>query len=59
MLTQLKKLSGPCNQQLEMELQGVHIQRQAYRSGNFVGNHIRKMLQVCIFFNKSYHRYAK
>ena len=48
MFTQVKKLSGPCSRQLETELQGLHIQRQAYHSGSFVGNHIHKMLQVCL-----------
>ena len=42
----LKKAITPCCELLEQNLQQLHIQRQAYHGGSFVGNHIHKMLQV-------------
>lgn len=38
---------------LDKTLQQLHVQRQAYQGGTFVGNHVHKLLQVrsIIFFN--------
>ena len=36
----------PCCKQLEGNLQQLHIYRQAWHGGSFVGNHIHKMLEV-------------
>ncbi len=37
---------GPCVQQLEKELVEMGVQRQAYYSGTFVGNHVHKCCKV-------------
>ncbi len=38
---------------LDKSLQQLHVQRQAYQGGTFVGNHVHKLLQVTaiIFLN--------
>ena len=43
---QLRKAVAPCCKQLEKNLQQVHIYRQAWHGGTFVGNHVHKMLEV-------------
>ena len=45
-VSKVKRLGGPCTDQLDHVLQSLHIARQAYRSGSFVGNHVHKMLKV-------------
>ncbi len=42
-----KKEEGECCKRLDRVLQELHIHRQQYHGGSFVGNHIHKMLQVC------------
>ena len=37
---------GPCAQALHQALEDIGVQRQAYYSGTFVGNHVHKCLQV-------------
>lgn len=37
---------GPFIKQLERTLQSMHVQRQAYQGGTFVGNHVHKVLKV-------------
>ena len=43
-----KPKDGPFLQSLEKSLQQLHVQRQAYHGGTFVGNHVRKLLEVDI-----------
>ena len=38
--------SGPCNRALEQSLNDMHVQRQAYHGGEFIGNHVDKCLKV-------------
>lgn len=38
--------TGPCNRALEQALNKMHVQRQAYHGGEFVGNHVDKCLKV-------------
>ncbi|XP_065667077.1 uncharacterized protein LOC136087630 isoform X2 [Hydra vulgaris] len=40
-----KKSDGPCIQQIELILQKLKVQRQAYHGKSFIGNHIHKMLK--------------
>lgn len=42
----LPKGSGSCGKELEKSLQALGVQRQAYFSGSFVGNHIDKLCKV-------------
>ena len=44
--SKLKSATTPSCQLLEENLQELHIERQAYHGGSFVGNHIHKMLEV-------------
>ena len=39
---------GPFFQSLEHALVKLHVQRQAYHGGTFVGNHVHKLVQVFI-----------
>nr|XP_047135854.1 uncharacterized protein LOC105846452 [Hydra vulgaris] len=41
----LKKSEGPCTQQIEVILQQLKVQRQAYHGKSFIGNHVHKMLK--------------
>lgn len=43
-----KPRDGPHFQSLSRSLDRLHVQRQAYHGGSFVGNHVHKLLQVCI-----------
>ncbi|CAH1275363.1 uncharacterized protein [Branchiostoma lanceolatum] len=36
---------GPITSELDPALQELHVQRQAYHSGSFIGNHVNTMLQ--------------
>ncbi|XP_065650839.1 uncharacterized protein LOC136078989 [Hydra vulgaris] len=40
-----KKSEGPCIQQIELILQKLKVQRQAYHGKSFIGNHVHKMLK--------------
>ena len=42
----LSKMHGPCVQQLDKVLNALNVQRQAFHSGSFIGNHVHKMLIV-------------
>ena len=42
----LSKQEGPCVKAIDRELQVIGVQRQAYYSGTFVGNHVHKLLKV-------------
>lgn len=39
---------GPFVKGVETALQSLNVQRQQYHGGAFVGNHVNKMLQVCV-----------
>ena len=41
-----KKEDGPFFRSLDLALATLHVERQAYHGGTFVGNHVHKMLQV-------------
>ena len=41
-----KKAEGAICKELDNALQELHIHRQQYHGGSFIGNHIHKMLQV-------------
>ena len=41
-----RQKTGPCVSALEETLQSLNVQRQAYHSNCFIGNHVQKMLQV-------------
>ena len=43
---QLRKAVTPCCKQLEKNLQQLHVYRQAWHGGTFVGNHVHKLLEV-------------
>ena len=49
--------SSPCVEFLDETLQNLNVQRQAYHSQCFVGNHVQKMPRVG--FKLFYHRYFK
>jgi len=38
---------GPFFQCLSTALDKLHVHRQAYQGGTFVGNHVNKLLKVC------------
>ncbi|XP_065679210.1 uncharacterized protein LOC124815080 isoform X1 [Hydra vulgaris] len=40
-----QKSEGPCTQQIEVILQKLNVQRQAYHGKSFIGNHVHKMLK--------------
>ncbi|XP_065683659.1 uncharacterized protein LOC136096406 [Hydra vulgaris] len=40
-----QKSEGPCTQQIEVILQKLNVQRQAYHEKSFIGNHVHKMLK--------------
>ena len=41
-----KERDGPFSRSLEVALTSLHVQRQAYQGGTFVGNHVHKLLKV-------------
>ena len=41
-----KKAPGAICKEMDNALQELHIHRQQYHGGSFIGDHIRKMLQV-------------
>ena len=43
-----KKEDGPFVKALDATLQTFRVQRQAYYSGTFVGNHVHRSLKVCL-----------
>eukprot|EP00117_Sycon_ciliatum_P024254 scpid42675/ scgid20399/ len=43
-----KKMSGPCESSLEINLQRHHICRQRYHSRAFIGNHVHHALQPAV-----------
>ena len=47
-----KKTDGPFFRTLECTLASLHVERQAYHGGTFVGNHVHKLVQVkcCILY---------
>ena len=42
---------GPCKKSLENCLNDLGVQKQAYHSNSFVGNHCHKILQVFIKYH--------
>ena len=44
-----KPKDGPFLQSLEKSLQQLHVQRQAYHGGTFVGNHVHKLFNTSTF----------
>ena len=42
------KKEGPFVNSLEQALASFHVQRQAYYSGTFVGNHVHRALKVIL-----------
>ena len=53
-----KKLDGPFFQVLEVALNTLHVQRQAYQGGTFVGNHVHKLLKVYTYIPLYLKRYC-
>ena len=46
MSEKFKHNDGPFYRSLEATLSHLHVERQAYHGGTFVGNHVHKLLQV-------------
>ena len=47
--------NGVCIQTLKETLKSLNVERQAYHSLSFVGNHCHKLLQVLLNFEQSNH----
>lgn len=45
---QLSKEDGPFVRCLDKALADFNVERQAYYSGTFVGNHVHRALKVCM-----------
>ena len=45
-----KKENGPFFKSLDLALATLHVERQTYHGGTFVGNHVHKMLQVILLY---------
>lgn len=43
-----KSRHGFCTRNLETVLTSIRVQRQAYFSGTFIGNHVKRCLKVTI-----------
>ena len=43
-----ERADGPFVRALDKALATFNVQRQAYYSGTFVGNHVHKCLKVCV-----------
>ena len=43
-----REKDGPFVRGLEKAMSTFHVQRQAYYSGSFIGNHVHQTLQVCV-----------
>ena len=50
---------GACIQALKETLKSLNVERQAYHSLSFVGNHCHKLLQVEITFRQIVHYFYK
>lgn len=44
----LKCDDGPFLKSLDTALATLHVERQAYHGGSFIGNHVHKLVQVCL-----------
>lgn len=45
-----KSRHGCCTRNLDEVLNSIRVQRQAYYSGAFIGNHVKRCLEVKIFY---------